>query len=200
MTFDDFKQQIGRLSSVYGDRHYPIERSEQIWNRFKFANINLFTEVVDELIADSAHAPMLSKFVDAYRMVKSRHPEISNDPYQSLRDKFDHLRSTVDCRFCKVSGIIEAIKINDPCNYNHDFLCTCEIGKVAAKLPENRILIAYNFSDPLFFYSTHERIDEIIKNNLNSITKLNGKKSDFSVIEKIIKEKNIDSLKSLANI
>jgi len=58
VTLDDFKKQIQRLKSTWGDRHYTVERVGLLWREHKYTPKDLFKKAVDALILNSKYAPL----------------------------------------------------------------------------------------------------------------------------------------------
>lgn len=72
MNPTEFRAQIDRLTSTYGPKAYPMERTELLWNEFKSVNIWDFAEIVSRIIAENAMAPMLPKFRELFSGMKER--------------------------------------------------------------------------------------------------------------------------------
>lgn len=64
MTFDQFKNQIHRLSLTFGEKNYPDERVLIFWKEFKYTDFNLFQEAISRAIAEEPRAPLISKLRD----------------------------------------------------------------------------------------------------------------------------------------
>jgi hypothetical protein len=62
MDWSEYKQQIARLRSVYGDRNYPDERVMVLWGEVKEFPFFWFKKIVDRFIGESLKPPMLPEF------------------------------------------------------------------------------------------------------------------------------------------
>ena len=141
MNRDEFLTGIESLTRVYGDKAYPPERIDIIWQRVKYRHQVVWFEAIDNLIADNPHAPLLKKILDECSTVQHNHPELSNDPYKSFREelaKAQHEGS--QCLSCLNTGVITGYRKDIEGNPAQEMLCTCHLGSIAQKLPENRAL------------------------------------------------------------
>jgi hypothetical protein len=108
MTKNEFITQMNRLIMTYGEKSYPDERFNAIWEWAKNINEKLFKLTITEVISNHAQAPMKSKIVEAYSFVRTKNPEI---------------KKHVDCVYCAGSGFIP-----DEKPVPKVYRCRCSIG------------------------------------------------------------------------
>lgn len=120
MDREKFKNQINRLTNVYGDKSYPLERINLIWDWAKNKDYEIFRIAICDLIADSSTAPLLSKIKESYRETQSR------------LNRNDYLKNWIaaqpDCRKCGKTGHLVAIKKETKQIFAFK-CCFCEIGE-----------------------------------------------------------------------
>lgn len=117
MTRQEFEKCMALLIETYTDRAYPPPRVARIWNWARKVNGKTFAEAVDNAIADSMQAPLLSKLKDYCAEVRARHPD---------RDK-------IACDFCDGSGwILSGGLDTEKRIYTTPiaFVCKCENGNM----------------------------------------------------------------------
>lgn len=150
--------QMQRLERVYGDKNYPQERLDLFWREFKNLDNDIFQEIVNELIATSRMAPMLSEL----REKKSEVSKKYDYRIKAARDAF--IASLKDCFKCGKLGYITATKNDSKGIYS--FLCDCGIGeRLSLKYPKWN----YEF-DKLFtphFHSQDHQVIPIKQTNFN---------------------------------
>lgn len=56
-----FLKQISRLKEVYGEKHYPAERTAMIWREVQNFSASWFQSVIDDLIGSEQYPPLLPK-------------------------------------------------------------------------------------------------------------------------------------------
>jgi len=129
MNLNEFERQMDRLKSVYGDKAYPDERAELIWKEMRYLPVHQFEEIVGEMIASSAQAPMMGKFREAKQDLGRRHAS----EYEQ-RDN-DWTDTQPDCHDCDKTGSIVATLNRNQTIYA--FRCPCPIGeRKHPKLPK----------------------------------------------------------------
>lgn len=91
MQLDEFQEQVKRLADNYGSRVYPPERTKIYFRVFCRHDISIFSESVDDLIANNRSAPMLQEITDAIQEVLSRKRTSEAQTQRSLLETFDDL-------------------------------------------------------------------------------------------------------------
>ena len=108
MNVREFGEQMERLMDVYGERYYPMVRNDQIYKWAKRMTAEAFEQVVSNLIADCAHAPLLSKFQEAFSQVRSKMAV-----------------TVIHCVYCSGSGMIPDPESPPPMTA---YACRCAAG------------------------------------------------------------------------
>lgn len=110
MTDAEFEYAMLKIVSTYGDRSYPIERKNILFNQLSGVSGDVFRDACHYLIATSARPPMLQDFKEAILFV--------NKNVESKQMKKN------ECDLCDTYGAI--IKIKD--NLLYAFKCDCDAG------------------------------------------------------------------------
>lgn len=72
MNSIQFTGQFNRLIETYGKKAFPEERNKLIWKQLADMDADWFTRLVDKMIGDLRHAPMLADFRDAANRERKR--------------------------------------------------------------------------------------------------------------------------------
>jgi hypothetical protein len=73
LTQAGFLAQADRMKRVWGERNYPEERLKIFWRAFQSGTTDqVFSDALDELIANSRYAPMLDDLSKAVEQAKIR--------------------------------------------------------------------------------------------------------------------------------
>lgn len=80
MTREHFNSEINRLKEVYGEKPYPVERMNLLWDSFRDLEPNLFSEMISEAIATRRTAPLAKELTELAIALKpvSKHTRIPN--------------------------------------------------------------------------------------------------------------------------
>lgn len=84
MNPTEFRSQVDRLTSTYGPKSYPTERTSLLWEEFKSISVLEFASVVSQVIAENAMAPMLPKFRELFSARRER--QVSQDKERYKQD------------------------------------------------------------------------------------------------------------------
>ncbi len=121
MTEHEFKGQMTRLVSVYGDKAYPPERMSLIWREMKNAALYEFEAIVSELIGTCSYAPLIDKFRTAKSELFAKN---SCDYERKLRA---WVAAQPRCPYCDNYGYITAThRVNGSIQV---FGCKCDVSK-----------------------------------------------------------------------
>lgn len=121
MNRNDFMLQMDRLMKVYGDKSYPDERTKIIWREMQGLMTYEFQDIVSELIASSATAPMITKFREAKMDLRLRNAAGYDSGFKAWLDAQPH------CYYCAKSGAVTAIRQSDGTLWA--FRCGCSVGQ-----------------------------------------------------------------------
>lgn len=112
----DFNNAMVKLIRVYGERSFPEERRDIIFNRVgAFVRQDEFIEGLDDLIAEHKWAPVLSDFLDVFRLQLNNYKTNVELP---------------ECSTCNSTGVILKEKKNaQPGTAVYAFQCHCLNGK-----------------------------------------------------------------------
>lgn len=116
-----FEDEISRLKHIYGDRHYPDERCQMIWDEFKNCSPDEFKSVIREVIGTCATPPLLNKLRETLYSRREQNSAI----YKTQEDAY--LGSLPDCDFCHKRGYILT---TDSSGVPTAFRCTCQFGSI----------------------------------------------------------------------
>jgi len=124
MTKDEFGIQMDRMIDCYGERAYPKDRIDQVWEWSKKIPDSLFHKIITKLICDFPNhkPPIFTDFQTTYTFLRRRHSTYYQQP---------------PCVRCDGRGIIMALFRSDPTNWelSEDFACdVCELGKAKKEL------------------------------------------------------------------
>lgn len=75
MTFGHFQSQMTRLSRTFGKFAFPEERASLLWREVQWFDDSWFTYVIDGVIGNCRHAPLLSDFSEAISKERERNWE-----------------------------------------------------------------------------------------------------------------------------
>lgn len=121
MTRAEFAHELDRLYRTYGEKSYPPERTQVIWNKLQSLDASQFTDIVSDLIGECHLPPMLSKFEEAAKKYFAKHPEKGEAEVRAWAESSQH------CALCNKSGVVQATK--EGVRIPFAFRCRCEIGK-----------------------------------------------------------------------
>ena len=121
MNISEFKSQIDRLKSVYGERSYPEEREEIIWREMRYLLAFEFERIVSELIGTNATAPMLTKFREAKFDLGRKNAGTDDKELSAWID------AQPNCSLCNKTGAVLAKRKADM--YQFAFMCSCALGQ-----------------------------------------------------------------------
>lgn len=127
MTKIEFLEELERMRETYGEKAYPKERADILFEKLKWLEPLEFRAIVSELIANNAHAPMLGKFEEVTRAFKQKNSARSEEAFQAW------LSTQPWCDFCGRQGFILARLRGDTITaHPFAFRCSCDIGERAA--------------------------------------------------------------------
>jgi len=69
----DFALQIIKLQNTYGEKHYPKERNDIIWEEVRSFSSDEFEKIVNTLIGEHKFAPMLEDFRKLLTKLREKH-------------------------------------------------------------------------------------------------------------------------------
>lgn len=80
MTRNEFDLELARLKEVYGEKPYPIERVNLLWDSFRDLNPNHFSQMISEAIATRRSAPLAKELTELAVALKpvTKHNRIPN--------------------------------------------------------------------------------------------------------------------------
>lgn len=119
MKKEEFLEQIERLQEVYGEKNFGQERSQILWEKFKFEKVEYFRNAVSNLIAESFTAPPASKISIAVQALKES---------SSVKERKTY---NWDCTWCGQSGFVIVGHIKT--GYVGVLKCKCEFADLHAK-------------------------------------------------------------------
>jgi len=94
MTLPEFKEQIGRLKKIFGDKYYPNDRMQLMYECYKSTKYSYFEAAINYLVLNSRRAPLLEDITKALnRNVARRYSSgsLKNDTDIKIRDFSDVL-------------------------------------------------------------------------------------------------------------
>lgn len=65
MEFNEFNDEMRRIESMFGEKHYSNERKEMIWRRVRGFSKKRFRAVCDEIIGSCRTFPVVKDFDEA---------------------------------------------------------------------------------------------------------------------------------------
>lgn len=145
MTQEEFANQMARMINVYTAKAFPPEREKILFQKMKFKHAEVFKIAVEFLIAEYYTPPSLSKILDAVKAAEYERPDLKSDPYAAIKTKLDEFSANKNqCPKCWNTGIVTVY-----CKFIEgfpmkEFICTCDVGPWAKKLPDYRMLMAWN--------------------------------------------------------
>lgn len=96
-----FENQLSRLIGMYGEKHFPKERSKRIWAIVKDLPDEWMTRTVDHFIDYEQYAPLRSKWDEAISKERERmHEQTKRAPIVMTRVLGDY-----NCSICSGEGI-----------------------------------------------------------------------------------------------
>jgi hypothetical protein len=134
MSYQTFLAQMSRITAHWGDKTYPSERTEKIWQSIRGIGERDFSDIIENFLAESLKPPMRSDF----RMAAEPYLERA---YRLQRDRINlQLQGRPGCRWCGNSGLISAQKRNVPftCGdfvFRCDFCDASHMRRLAASVP-----------------------------------------------------------------
>lgn len=109
MTEDQFKHQIQRLESTFGEKNFDLERLDLIKSEVMFLELGEFSRIVSQFIANLRSAPLPKDFKEAVMAFKRSRgddprsrpeiyrPDFSNDGLaQALRKDYPGAKSLTE--------------------------------------------------------------------------------------------------------
>jgi hypothetical protein len=121
MKKEEFLEQIERLQEVYGEKSFGQERSQILWEKFKFEKVEYMRAAISNIIAETFVAPAASKIYAAIQSAKET---------TAFKEKKTY---NWDCSWCGQSGFVEVFHIAT--GYGGALKCKCEFGDLHAKAP-----------------------------------------------------------------
>lgn len=105
MTQEQFIAQIDRLHNVYGEKAYPKERMDVIWEKVRHTSREQFERAITQLIGECFSPPALSRILDATgtlaKTPKQHHDELESFKCDGCKDRgFDFIRDIVTACTC----------------------------------------------------------------------------------------------------
>lgn len=126
--YADFLRSFARITKVFGDKTYPMERIQIIWRELSDLTQEAVDSVIVELIADppQGRAPMR----EAFRNAAQSHRTGRSASF------YDHLPT---CSWCGRTGTVVARRLVDGQPYDYAFRCpfcpAAEEKRVSSKIP-----------------------------------------------------------------
>lgn len=121
MTPSEFKTGMDRIRNVFGDKAYPEERVDLIWQETRRLTAGEFATIVGELIAAQAAPPLIGKFREAMAYMNSKNSGIRKQEREDWRNR------QKPCRLCGKTGWVQAERVVDGSLYA--FRCHCPCGE-----------------------------------------------------------------------
>jgi hypothetical protein len=116
-----FKNTMGRMIAVYGEKAYPKVRMDLIYRTVEQCDADEFDKFCDILIGNEKFAPMMEKF-NEFRVTDRTRRSIAE-----RSELVQRMEMGKACRFCADDGRVIAIKRSDKSTWA--FLCSyCEKG------------------------------------------------------------------------
>jgi len=166
MNMAEFEDQMDRLASEYGDKHYSAERRRLIWKSIMNFSPSHLERAIDSLVADREKAPLKSPILEA--LANTRGGEgYSND------HKVDE-----NCHKCYGSGDFVAV-LMEPCTvwnpetkcmdipalhpHTYAFRCPYCVSAEVLGLSKSTPLFSDGFLKAGFKFPTGKEVTTIIK-------------------------------------
>lgn len=102
MTPEQFKHQIERLESTFGEKHFDLERLDLIKSEVMFLELGEFSRIVSQFIAAFRSAPLPKDFKEAVMAYKRNRVEDPRSKPEIFRPNFSN------------DGLVQALRKNYP--------------------------------------------------------------------------------------
>lgn len=96
MQHEDFKREIARLVQVFGDRNYPKERVNLLWQAFSYCQEEDVTAAVSHLIGNTLKPPLQRELAEAIEEAARERRENNRGPTK--------VSARPLCQYCSDSG------------------------------------------------------------------------------------------------
>lgn len=118
LLYADYLSKFSRITNAYGDKSYPLERIQAIWESVKTLTPGQLDRVITDLIAEKERPPMREAF---------RALAIAYRPSDFSMES-DQGAIFINCKWCSTSGFIMAKLSRGHANdvaqgYRHAFRC-----------------------------------------------------------------------------